>query len=818
MDNNNNYKFENQKIIEVEMEKEVKKSFIEYSMSVIVARALPDVRDGLKPVHRRILYAMYEDHLTYDKPFRKSATTVGNVLGRYHPHGDTAVYDTMVRMAQPFSLRYPLIEGHGNFGNIDGDDPAAYRYTEARMSRLADEMMSDIEKDVVEFMPNFDNRRTEPAVLPSRFPNLLVNGSIGIAVGMATNIPPHNLNEVIDAAIYLMENPSAGTIDLMNYIKGPDFPTYAAIAGAAGIYEAYATGRGRVMVKAKAAVEEDKRRIVVTEIPYQVNKVMLLETMVDCVKDKRIEGITDIRDESGRDGLKIVIEYRREANGQIILNQLYKHTKLQDFYAINMLALVDNVPKVLNVKEILEHYIKHQKEIIENRIRYDLKKAWHETHINEGYIIALDNIDAVINIIRASRSVSEARTRLTDEFNLSDIQTQAIVEMPLGRLSGIEREKINERLEKLRAVINELQGVLSDESKVVEIIKTELLEIKRKFGDERRTEIFPVEDEIIIEDLIERHTCLITMTHAGYIKRRPSDSYAAQRRGGKGVIGMATKEEDFVEHVIAVNSHSYLLMFTNTGKIFTKKAYQIPEAPRTSKGSNVINIIDLAEGEKITALISVDNFNADEYLIMVTKQGKIKRTPLSLYEPKRPGGKIALNLLDGDELMFVCHTKGESDVLLATAQGYALRINETALRVMSRNSIGVIGVKLYGGDSVAGAALVDENKKIFMITERGYGKRCNFDEFTLHHRGGKGVKCNRTDEKRGMLAGITTVDDTDDIMIITDDGVIIRTPVSAIPVIGRSGGGVIAMRPSEGAVVVNCTKLEKVYTEDEETE
>lgn len=819
MDNktNGDFLFENQKIVEIGMEKEIKKSFIEYSMSVIVARALPDVRDGLKPVHRRILYAMYEDHLTYDRPFRKSATTVGNVLGRYHPHGDTAVYDSMVRMAQPFSLRYPLVEGHGNFGNIDGDEAAAYRYTEARLSQIAGYMTSDIEKNVVKFVPNFDNRRKEPEVLPARFPTLLVNGSMGIAVGMATNIPPHNLGEVIDGTIHMIDNPDVNVIEMMNYIKGPDFPTYATIYGTAGIIEAYMTGRGRVTVRAKAEVEEDKHRIVVTEIPYQVNKTTMVEAMADCVKDKRIEGITEIRDESGRDGLRVVIEYRRDANGHIILNQLYKFTQLQDTFAINMVALVNGIPKTLGILEILSNYIKHQEEVIENRTRYDLDKARHEAHINEGYKIAIDNIDEVISIIRASQSIPDAKSALIERFALTEIQAQAIVEMTLGRLSGMERQKVEDRLVKLYAQIEELESILADENKIKEIIKTELLEIKRRFNDERRTDILPVEDEIILEDLIERHTCLITMTHAGYIKRRNSDLVTAQKRGGKGLSGMAIKEEDFVEKVIAAHSHSYLLMFTNMGRLHVRKAYQIPEASRIAKGTNIANILELDNGEKITALISVDEFTEDQYLLMVTKYGKIKRSLLSLYAPKRTGGKIALNLLEGDELVFVGHTYGESDIMIATRNGYAVRFKESALIPLGRTAMGVKAVRLGENDHVAGATLVDESKKLVIITENGYGKLNEFDEYPVRNRGGKGVICQKVNKKR-YVAGIATVDEEDDIMLITNDGTMIRTPASGISLIGRNTGGVIVMRLADGAKIVNITKLDSNDEEDELSE
>lgn len=808
-----NFEYLDQKIETVDMNKKVRSSFIEYAMSVIVARALPDVRDGLKPVHRRILYAMYEDHLTYDKPFRKSATTVGNVLGRYHPHGDMAVYDTMVRLAQPFSMRYPMIEGHGNFGNIDGDDAAAYRYTEARMSKLADEMLSDIEKDTVDFTPNFDNKLKEPVVLPSRIPNLLVNGSVGIAVGMATNIPPHNLGEVIDGIVHVMEHPDATLQDIMTFIKGPDFPTAATICGTAGIYEAYATGRGKLCVRAKADIEEDKHRIIVTEIPYQVNKSLLVEGMADCVKEKKIEGITEIRDETGRDGLRIVIEYRRDANGQVILNHLYKYTQLQDTFAVNMLALVDNVPKVLTLREVLDHYIKHQEDVVIRRINYELTKAKNEAHIYEGYKIAIDNIDEIISIIRGSASIPDAKEKLIEKFSLTDIQAQAIVDMTLGKLSGLERQKVEDRLAKLYALINELEADLASEGRIKEIIKEELLEIKRKYADTRRTELVPVEDEIIIEDLIDRHTCVITLTHGGYIKRQPSDTYTAQRRGGKGIIGMSTKEEDFVIRVLTANSHSYILMFTNRGKVYIKKAYQIPESGRTAKGTNVVNILELGEDEKITAMISVPGFEPDEYLLMVTKSGTVKRTPITEFENCRRGGKIAIELEDEDELLFVRHTSGFDQIIIATHEGSAVRFDENDVRVMGRTARGVRGIKLIEGDFVTGAALVDDSRSLITITENGYGKRSSFGDFAVHNRGGKGVTCHNITEKTGKLSGIATVSEDDDVMLITNEGTIIRTPVSGIPMYSRTAGGVIVMRMDEGSFIVNFAKIEN---DDEE--
>ena len=799
--------FKEQKIVPIKMEREVKTAFINYAMSVIMSRAIPDVRDGLKPVHRRILYAMYEDHLTYDKPYRKSATTVGNVLGRYHPHGDAAVYDSMVRLAQNFSLRYPLIDGQGNFGNIDGDQAAAYRYTEARMSRLADEMLLDIEKRVVDFTPNFDNKLEEPVVLPAGFPNLLVNGCVGIAVGMATNIPTHNLGEVLDGTVYLMDNPDATVTELMNYVKGPDFPTGATICGTAGIYEAYTTGKGRITVRSKAEVDEAHHRIVVTEIPYMVNKVTMVEQMADCHKDKKIEGITAIRDESGKDGLRVVIEYRRDANGEVILNQLYKYTQLQDTCAVNMLALVNNVPRVLGLKEILENYIKHREEVTVRLLNYELEKATKEAHIFEGYKIAIDNIDAVIEIIRSSESIPDAKAKLCDTFSLSDAQAQAIVEMTLGRLSGLERQKVEDRLAKLYATIMELKEKLGDENKIKEIIKAELLEIKRRFADERRTEIVEMENDILIEDLIERHTCVITMTNSGYIKRMPADEYNVQGRGGKGVKGITTKEEDFATHVMAVNSHSHLMMFTNMGKVQVQKAYRIPEASRTSKGTNIVNVLEMGEGEKITAMIAVQGFKEGEYLLMVTKNGVVKRTDMKEFAYQRKGGKIALRLDDGDELVFVCHTDGSKHIIISTHNGNAVRFDENDARVMGRTARGVRGIRLAEDDYVVGVTQVEDEKTLLTITENGYGKRSPFSDFNAHTRGGKGVTVHNITDKTGKLAAISAVSEKDDIVVITDDGITIRVHASDISEYSRTAAGVRIMKLSEGSRIVNFANV-----------
>ena len=822
---NENLEFPNQIIQDIDMEKRVKQAFIEYSMSVIMSRALPDVRDGMKPGQRRIMYAMHEDHLTADKPFRKSATTVGNVLGRYHPHGDAAVYGTMVRMAQDFSLRYPLIEGQGNFGSVDGDGAAAYRYTEARLAKISEELMADLEKEVVPFVPNFDNRLREPSVLPSRFPNLLVNGSVGIAVGMATNIPPHNLGEVIDATVLRIDNPECTVEELMEFVKGPDFPTAATCYGQQGIIDAYRTGRGRVMVRAKCEVDEEHHQIIVTEIPYQVNKSTLVQTIAQLVKDKRIDGITDIKDvSSDRNGIRVLIYFRRDVNGQVILNQLYKNTQLQDTCAINMLALVNNEPKILNLPQILDHYIDHQKSVVTRRTQFDLGKAEARAHILEGYKIANDNIDEVVALIRSTSSIADAKEKLIERFGFTDTQAQAIVEMTLGKLTGLERQKIEDELNKLHALIEELRSILADEQKVKNIIKEEMLEIRRKYADERRTEIVAATDDIDLEDLIERHECVITLTHAGYIKRQPADTYSAQHKGGKGILAMTTKDEDFIEMVKVVNSHSYLMLFTNKGKVYMKKAYQIPEASRTAKGSNIVNILEKLEGgEKITAMIAVAEFDENAYLTMVTKYGVIKRTLLSEYEYQRKGGKIALSLDEGDELVFVMHTHGEADLILATHNGSAARFSESDVRPLGRTARGVRGVKLREGDYVVGAVKVEEDKQLITVTENGYGKRTPFDEYRVKGRGGLGVTCHNLTEKTGLLAGIAAVDDGDDLMMITNLGTIIRTPVKDINTYSRSAGGVIVMRLSEGQTLVNFSKVaheeieEAPVTEGEQT-
>ena len=808
-----------QKIELRDMRREVETSFIEYSMSVITSRALPDVRDGMKPGQRRILYAMYEDNLTHDKPFRKSATTVGNVLGRYHPHGDSAVYGTMVRMAQDFSLRYTLVEGHGNFGSVDGDPPAAYRYTEARMSRIAGHMMSDIEKKVVPMTRNFDNTRDEPTVLPSRFPNLLVNGSVGIAVGMATNIPPHNLTEVIDGTVYRIDNPECSVDELMQFIKGPDFPTAAIIYGSRGIREAYETGRGKVYIRARARIEDEHRRIIFTEIPYMVNKSMLIESMANLVKEKKIEGITGLRDESGRGGMRIVVEYRKDANGEVILNQLYKYTQLQDTCSVNMLVIDGGEPKVLSLPSILDRYIDFQKSVIVNRTKFDLDKALREMHILEGYKIAIDNIDEVIKTIKQSQSIPDAKERLIELFGLTEAQAQAIVEMTLGKLSGLERQKVEDRLARLAVIVDELRGILADENKVKDIIKRELNEIKDKYGDERRSELTEATEEIDLEDLIERHTCVITVSHTGYIKRQRADVYSAQNRGGKGVIGMTTKEDDFVEDVIVANSHAYLMFFTNKGRVYAKKAYRIPEAGRTAKGTNLVNIIELTDGEQVTAIIPITEFTEGEYLTMVTKLGVIKRTLLSEFEYQRRSGKIAINLDEGDELIFVRHTKGDESLILATRNGLAVRFDENNVRCMGRGARGVRGITLTDGDVVVGVCVVDEKKTLLTITENGMGKRTDFDDFReMKHRGGKGVTCHNISEKTGKLASVITVSEDDDIMLITNEGTIIRTSVSSVNVYSRTASGVIVMRLSDGSFIKKVARLEKQEEIEAESE
>ena len=807
-------RFESEKITAVEIASEVKKSFIDYAMSVIIDRALPDVRDGLKPVHRRILYAMYDDGLVSTKPFRKSATTVGNVLGHYHPHGDSSVYNAMVRLAQPFSLRYPLVEGHGNFGNIDGDGAAAYRYTEARLAKMADEMLVDIEKDVVDFMPNFDNKQKEPTVLPSRFPNLLVNGSVGIAVGMATNIPPHNLNEVIDGAIHYMYNPECDVKELMQFIKGPDFPTYATIHGTNGIYQTYATGKGRIVVRAKSEILENhgKNSILITEIPYGVNKSELVKSIADLAREKRVEGITDVRDESsGRDGMRIVIEVRKDANANVILNKLYNYTQLQSTFAANMLALVNGEPKTLTLKQILKHYIEHQKQVVERRTRFNLEKAKRRAHILEGLKIAIDNIDEVIKIIRFTPGgIPEVKVKLIERFELSEIQATEIVQMPLGRLSGLEIDKILEELDAVHAKIKEFEDILANDTAISDIVRDEMLEIKRKYGDERRTSIEEVENEILIEDLIDRKDCAVTISHAGYVKRIPVDEYKVQGRGGKGNVTMKTKEEDFVQSVIIANTHNYLMLFTNQGRVFMKKCYEIPEASKNSKGTNFVNIIELAQGEKVTAYLSIEDFTSKPYLTMVTKNGVIKRTLLESYKNIRKSGLIAINLDEGDELLYVLRTDGNSEMLLATHKGMSVHFNESCARVIGRTARGVKAIELSCDDLVVGALAFEkgDSRNVLLISETGIGKRAQLSDFPIRNRGGKGVICHKVTPKTGMLAGIAAVTDNDDVMIVTNSGMIIRTRANEIPVHFRTAMGVIIMRLAQEVKIVSFTRVD----------
>lgn len=832
MSSNNTISFENQKIVQVDLEREMKKSYIDYAMSVIVGRALPDARDGFKPVHRRILYAMYEDHLTSDRPYRKSATTVGNVLGRYHPHGDASVYDALVRMAQPFSLRYPMIDGHGNFGSVDGDPPAAYRYTEARMSKLAAYMMTDIDKDTVQFMPNFDDNRKEPVVLPSRFPNMLVNGSSGIAVGMATNMPPHNLTEVINGICHVIDHPEAKLEEILQFIKGPDFPTGGIIMGRSGIRAAYATGRGKIKVRARTHFEEMKNgrtRIVATEIPYVVNKARLVESIADLVKNKRIEGISDLRDESDRQGMRIVIELKREANPQVILNQLFNYTQLQDTFSVNNLALVNNQPRTLNLRELIDQYIEFQREIVERRCRYNLAKAQARAHILEGLKVATDNIDRIIAIIRASDNESEAKLNLIAEpfiinqiallgivngkenfeFHLDEEQAQAIVSMRLGRLSGLERQKINDEYDEIEAKIRELLEILSSREQMLSIVKAELLEIRDKFGDERRTSIESVDNDIDIEDLIPREDCTYTLTHFGYIKRLPTATYRTQRRGGRGVNAMATREEDFAEVLFAASSHDNILFFSNLGKVYRLKGYQIPEAGRTAKGTNIINLLQLEPDEKISAMFSVpeEEYDDKHYLFFITEMGTVKRISLSELTNIRKVGLRALNMNDGDRLIDVRLTDGTQKILIITAFGRAICFDENEVRSMGRTAVGVRGISLDEGDHVIGGARARPEGEVLTITQNGYGKRTPVSEYSVHHRGGHGILAHALNEKTGNIAGAAVVDPDNDVLIITDDGVMIRTKVSTIRLCGRNSRGVIVMRTGENMRVNAITRI-----------
>lgn len=809
-----------EKIVNVDLDREMRKAYIDYAMSVIVGRALPDVRDGLKPVHRRILYTMYEDNLMPDKPYRKSATTVGDVLGRYHPHGDASVYDAMVRMAQYFSMRYPLIDGQGNFGSVDGDPAAAYRYTEARMSKLALEMLADIEKETIDYTPNYDGRHNEPTVLPSRFPNLLVNGSSGIAVGMTTNIPPHNLGEVVDAIIEVIDNPECELQDLMEHIQGPDFPTAGIIMGKTGIRAAYATGKGHIKVRARTEIEEHgngRFRIVATEIPYVVNKARLIESIADLVKEKRIEGISDLRDESDREGMRIVIEIKRDANPQVVLNQLFKHTQMQTTFAVILLALVDNKPKILSLREILDQYVAFQKEVIRRRTVYDLKKAKARAHILEGLRIALDNIDEIIRIIR--ESYNDAKQRLMDSFSLSDIQAQAILDMRLARLQGLEREKIDAEYAELMEKIKYFMEILESETMVAQILKDELLELKRKYGDERKTEIMPVDDEIDIEDLIPVEDCAYTLTHFGYIKRLPANTYHAQRRGGKGISAMTTREEDFVETLFVASSHDHILFFTNQGRLYRVKGYQIPESSRTAKGMNIVNLLPIESGEKVTAMIPVKEFEEGKFLVMATRYGIVKRISLTRLATARKTGIRAVTIGEGDELISVMLTDGNQQVVLATHDGMAIRFQETDIRPTGREAAGVNGIDLAEDDYVVGAGVVDAEKSLLTVTENGYGKRTNIGEYRLQSRYGKGILNYNLTEKTGKVAGIQMVDDSVDIMMISDDGVIIRMAAGDISEYRRVTQGVILMRlqPEVHVISIAATEKDGQTNDDEES-
>ena len=800
------------KLIIVDIENEMKKSFLEYSMSVIVARALPDVRDGLKPVHRRILYTMYENGLTPEKAYRKCADTVGSVLGRYHPHGDASVYDALVRLAQDFSLRYPLVDGHGNFGSVDGDPAAAYRYTESRMGKMAMPLLTDIDKETVDFIPNYDDRILEPTVLPCRFPNLLVNGSTGIAVGMATNIPPHNLREIIDAACCLIENPEATLDELMEHVKGPDFPTGGIIMGRKGIRSAYSTGRGRITLRARAEIEEHKNgreRIIVTEIPYQVNKSRLIENMADLVKDKRIEMISDLRDESDRDGMRIVIELKKEANAQVVLNQLYTYTQMQETVGVIMLCIVNGEPKELTLHQMLREYIKFQEEVIVRRTRYDLRKAKEREHILEGLKIAQDNIDEVIAIIRASKDNNESRPRLMERFGLSELQASAIIAMRLGQLSGMEREKLENELAEILAKIAEYESILGDEGKVLEIIKQEIHQLRDKFGDERRTEIMMVSGEVDIEDLIPVEDCVITLTHFGYLKRMAMDVYKTQRRGGRGVSGMTRREEDFVEELFICSTHDYIMFFSNMGRTYRLKGYEISECSRTARGTNIVNLLPLEAGEKITSMIRVSQFDEEKYLIMVTRKGTVKRTQLSLYKNVRKNGLIAINLDEDDELAWVRETGGNNQLIIATKTGMAIRFSETDLRPLGRTARGVRAISLKEGDEVVGMARTREGATILTITENGSGRRTEIAGYRLQNRGGKGILNYKCTEEKGYVAGIKVVDDDDDIIMITDDGVIIRISASEVNTQSRYAGGVRVMRVAEGSRIVTLARAPK---------
>ena len=810
-------RFPDQKIVRSELVHEMKSSYIEYAMSVIVGRALPDVRDGLKPVHRRILYAMYEDGLTSDKPFKKSATCVGDVLGRYHPHGDASVYDAMVRLAQDFSMRYMLVDGHGNFGSIDGDPPAAYRYTEARLSKIANEMLRDIDKDTIDWDPNFDESRKEPRVLPSRFPNLLVNGSSGIAVGMATNIPPHNLTEVINACVCVLDNPEATLYDLMQHVTGPDFPTRGIIMGRSGIRAAYATGRGKIILRARTEFEEfgrDRVRIIVTELPYQVNKRMLIKNMADQVNEKRLEGISDIRDESDRTGMRIVIEVKHDANPQVVLNRLFAQTSLQTSFAINMLALVDNQkqPKILSLRHMIDEYLAFQEDLILRRTRFDLRKAQERAHLLEGLLIAQDHIDEVIKTIR--EAYDDAKERLMARFGLDEVQAQAILDMRLKALQGLDREKLQAEYDELEQKIAYYNKLLNDEALLKQVLKDELLEIRDRFGDGRKTEIQEVEDEIDVEDLIEEEQCVFTLSHNGYIKRTPADEYSAQKRGGRGVRGMSTREEDYVEGLFTASTHDYILYFTNRGRVHRKKGYLIPEAGRSARGTNIVNVLPLEEGERVTAGIAVRSLEDETaFLMFITRSGTVKRVPLTALNTARKAGIRALTLEDGDELIEVRLTDGRQNIILATHDGMAICFDENDVRCMGRDAVGVRGIKLHEGDYVVGAARAHAGKTLLSITENGYGKRTAVEEFLrgseVQKRGGFGMKGYSVTEKTGKVVAVKVVDGDEDVMLVSDDGIIIRMAVSDINVYGRSAQGVRVMRLDEGVKVISIARAEK---------
>ena len=807
------------RLIRVDIDSEMRSSFLDYSMSVIVDRALPDVRDGLKPVHRRILYAAGEAGLTPDKAYRKSATIVGDVLGSYHPHGDASVYDAMVRMAQSFSLRYPLIDGHGNFGSVDGDPPAAYRYTEARLSKMSLYMLQDIDKDTVDWRGNFDDSKKEPVVLPSRFPCLLANGSTGIAVGMATNIPPHNLREVIDAAAYLIDNPEATLDELMEYIKGPDFPTGGIVMGRSGIRAAYATGRGKVILRSRCEIEDWKNgreRIIVHEIPYMVNKARLITSIADLVKEKRVDQISDLRDESDRDGMRIVIELKKDANAQVVLNQLYSYTQLQDTVGVIMLCLVDGIPRVLTLKEMLEEYLKFQFQVVTRRTQFDLKKARDREHILEGLKMVCDNTDEVISIIRHSKDRSDAKQNLINRFSITEVQSAAIVAMQLGQLSGMERIKIEEELAAILEKVKELTDILADEKKVYAIVKQEMQVVRDKYGDERRTDIQAVSGEMDIEDLIPEEDCVITLTHYGYVKRQTLDSYHTQRRGGRGISGMTRRDEDFVEHLFVCSTHDYILFFTNRGRMYRLKGYEIAESSRAGRGTHIVNLLPIEKEEKITAAIRTGEFDEDSFLVMVTRKGTIKRTPLSAYKNIRKAGLIAINLEEGDELAWVQDTTGSDELMVATAAGMVIRFPETDLRPMSRTAMGVRAVRLEEEDQVVGMAKAQEDGLLLTITESGLGRRTPMKDYRLQSRGGKGVRNYHAEGKDTRIAAVRQAEDGEDIILISDDGVIIRIPAEQINVQSRYAGGVRVMRIAEGGRVVSVASAPRAEEEPEE--